>query len=291
MITQDKISTTFRARKHISPDHPTLPSVKVTHPALHIRNASDVLVILPLISLRLSSSDRDQLKYGNVFVWEESQSEGGLVRWTDGPMSQSKVFGEHLFYEEKVEVIEQEREAKAMSVQRICNPGTNIPPPRRDQRPSKCGGLTKQTYSFLVRLPGSCESRKWHTVAYTLYPVLRGSAFHKASDTVTTYLSAQMRPVNREGSCGAISATSTPPAPTRTFTYNDPNLPALGPKLPSFSPRSAGGAGMAFPPVSWIQALTSGQAAAPNFLGVPMDNWHPMSQEDRRILDSFRLML
>ncbi|KAJ6511782.1 Gti1/Pac2 family-domain-containing protein [Mycena vulgaris] len=329
MTTQDKISTIFWARTYISPDHgphianmyePTLLSVKVTHPALHIRNASDALVvleavrrgILPLISLRLSSSDRDQLKHGNVFVWEESQSEGGLVRWTDGRRwSQSKVFGECLFYEEKVEATEQEREAKAMRrVQRICNPGTNIPPPRRNQRPSKCGGLTKQTYSFLVRLPGSCESRKWHTVAYTLwsdraslpvideYPVLRDIrvpvgvfARSKASDTVTTYLSTQMRPVNREGSCGAISATSTPPGPVRTFTYNDPNLPALGPKLPSFSPRSEGGAGMVLPPVSWIQPLTSGQAAAPNFPGVPTDNWHPMSQEDRRMLDSFRLML
>ncbi|KAJ6548652.1 Gti1/Pac2 family-domain-containing protein, partial [Mycena capillaripes] len=145
-----------------------------------IRNANDVLVvleavrrgILPLITLRLSGSERDQLRSGNVFVWEESIEEGGLVRWTDGRRwSQSKVCAECLIYQEKVEVTEEEKEAKAMRrVQRICNPGASIPPPRRNQRPSKSGGLTKQTYSFLVRVPGSCESRKWHVVAYTLWP-------------------------------------------------------------------------------------------------------------------------
>ncbi|KAJ7669667.1 Gti1/Pac2 family-domain-containing protein, partial [Mycena rosella] len=145
-----------------------------------IRNAGDVLVvleavrrgILPLVTHRLSGSERDQLGNGNVFVWEESQNEGGLVRWTDGRRwSQSKVCAECLLYEEKVEVTEEEREAKALRrAQRICNPGKSVPPPRRNQRPSKCGGLTKQTYSFIVRLPGSGISRKWHTVAYTSWP-------------------------------------------------------------------------------------------------------------------------
>ncbi|KAJ7131177.1 Gti1/Pac2 family-domain-containing protein, partial [Mycena epipterygia] len=145
-----------------------------------IRNASDVLVvleavrrgILPLITLRMSANDRDQLKNGNVFVWEESADEGGLVRWTDGRRwSQSKVCADCLFYEEKVDVTEEEREAKALRrARRICNPGLDIRPPRRNQRPSKSGGLTKQTYSFLVQLPGSCEARKWHIVAYSLWP-------------------------------------------------------------------------------------------------------------------------
>lgn len=87
-------------------------SPNVTHPALRIsflffvflgcrwthqcvsdiRNASDVLVvlqavrrgILPLITLRLSGNERNLLRSGNVFVWEESIEKGGLVRWTDG---------------------------------------------------------------------------------------------------------------------------------------------------------------------------------------------------------------
>lgn len=39
-------------------------------------------------------------------------------------------------------------------------------PTRRKDRPSKPDGLTKQTYSVTVHLPGSSENRKWHLVAY-----------------------------------------------------------------------------------------------------------------------------
>ncbi|KAJ7833528.1 Gti1/Pac2 family-domain-containing protein [Mycena olivaceomarginata] len=186
----------------------SVASLNVTHPALRIslffwlvdgltnafsdiRNASDVLVvleavrrgILPLITLRLSGSERDQLRSGNVFVWEESIEEGGLVRWTDGRRwSQSKVCAECSTHQEKAEVTEEEKQAKAMRRWvLIISPTSSLtwwlkyaenlmPPPRRDTRPSKSGGLTKQTYSFLFRVPGSAETRKWHVVAYTLWP-------------------------------------------------------------------------------------------------------------------------
>lgn len=42
------------------------------------------LNILPLITRRLSSTEREQLGSGNVFVWEEAEFKGGLERWTDG---------------------------------------------------------------------------------------------------------------------------------------------------------------------------------------------------------------
>jgi hypothetical protein len=40
--------------------------------------------ILPLIKRRLLASEREDLKSGHVYVWEEAQDEGGLLRWTDG---------------------------------------------------------------------------------------------------------------------------------------------------------------------------------------------------------------
>jgi len=45
---------------------------------------------------------------------------------------------------------------------------TSVPPAanRRQDRPSKPDGLTKQTYSTLVYLPGTSTPRKWHIVAY-----------------------------------------------------------------------------------------------------------------------------
>jgi len=57
-----------------------------------VRDAKDAHVVLeavrlnmlPLIKRRLTASEREQLSSGNVFVWEEAENDGGLLRWTDG---------------------------------------------------------------------------------------------------------------------------------------------------------------------------------------------------------------
>jgi len=57
-----------------------------------IRNAHDARVvleavrrnILPLIKRRLLAIEREQLRSGHVYVWQEAQDDGGLLRWTDG---------------------------------------------------------------------------------------------------------------------------------------------------------------------------------------------------------------
>jgi hypothetical protein len=67
-----------------------------------IRNANDAhrifeavrLGLLPLVTRRLTPTERDLLRSGQVFVWEEGSSSGGgaedgtpsagLERWTDG---------------------------------------------------------------------------------------------------------------------------------------------------------------------------------------------------------------
>ena len=71
----------------------TLPGASIFSFLLaDIRDARDAhiileavrLNILPLITRRLSSTEREQLGSGNVFVWEEAEFKGGLERWTDG---------------------------------------------------------------------------------------------------------------------------------------------------------------------------------------------------------------
>lgn len=60
--------------------------------ALDVRDAKDAHIILeavrlnmlPLTRRRLAASEREQLVSGNVFVWEEAENDGGLLRWTDG---------------------------------------------------------------------------------------------------------------------------------------------------------------------------------------------------------------
>ncbi|KAJ7689342.1 Gti1/Pac2 family-domain-containing protein [Mycena rosella] len=149
----------------------------VTHPSLHIRNITDAqrvleavrLNILPLVKRRLDHYERAQLRSGNVFVWEESETDNGLVRWTEGRRwSQSRMRGDCLFYEEKIGATPAEKEAKAMRrAVKASESGQPVPaPPKRRDRPSKVNGLTKQTYSVTVQPPGAARPKKWHLVAY-----------------------------------------------------------------------------------------------------------------------------
>ncbi|KIY44419.1 hypothetical protein FISHEDRAFT_29675, partial [Fistulina hepatica ATCC 64428] len=125
--------------------------------------------ILPLIKRRIIFNENRKLTSGSVFVWEEDEEEGGLLRWTDGRRwSQSRMRGDYLYYEEKVEITPEEKELKAARrAHRTSNPNVALPPPtRRKDRPSKIDGLTKQTYSAIVQLPGTPRIRRWHVVAY-----------------------------------------------------------------------------------------------------------------------------
>ncbi|KAF8466805.1 hypothetical protein DFH94DRAFT_817846 [Russula ochroleuca] len=150
--------------------HPRSHLEFTTHPSLHIRDARDAhiileavrLNILPLITRRLSSTEREQLSSGNVFVWEEAEFKGGLER------SQSRMRGDYLFYEEKLEATQEERDLKAARRARRALDPLSVPPltNRRQDRPSKPNGLTKQTFSTQVYLPGAHAPRKWHIVAY-----------------------------------------------------------------------------------------------------------------------------
>ncbi|KAJ7625870.1 Gti1/Pac2 family-domain-containing protein [Roridomyces roridus] len=305
--------------------HPTMQrprhtSLNPTHPALHIRNSSDVLVvleavrrgILPLITRRLSASERDELESGHVFVWEEAQEEAGLVRWTDGrKWSQSKVCGDCLLYQEKVEVTDEEREDKARRrVHRICNPGINVPSPRRNQRPSKAGGLTKQTYSFIVRFPGS-RPRKWHVVSYSAwtdrgnlpvigdYPALRDIqvpvGVFSRSKSSDTNLATAAQPGGEDkftSSCRhprlPISNSSThfhkpPLPPTRRISIEDDVDRCVGLKLPSIEPGGGEWRGRetVLPPISCFNWPRDHRR-------IPCS---PVFLEDRRVLDSFKLCL
>ncbi|KAH8093084.1 Gti1/Pac2 family-domain-containing protein [Cristinia sonorae] len=149
-----------------------------THPALHLRDARDAHIvfeavrqrILPLITRRITAIEREQVVSGNVFVWEEAEhKQGGLERWTDGRRwSQSRMRGDYLFYEEKIETTPEEKEAKAARrARKTLDPFSYQPAPtRRQDRPSKPDGLTKQTYSTHVHVSNTEPPRKWHIVAY-----------------------------------------------------------------------------------------------------------------------------
>ena len=72
-----------------------------THPRLHLRDVRDAhtlfeavrLGVLKRVQRRLNDNERSTyIKSGAVFVWEESEEETGLKRWTDGRIwSQSRM--------------------------------------------------------------------------------------------------------------------------------------------------------------------------------------------------------
>lgn len=73
----------------------------------HVRTPNDAIIlfeacrigILPRVQRRLSEKERQQIKSGSVFVWDER--EAGMRRWTDGKSwSASRVSGSFLTYRE-----------------------------------------------------------------------------------------------------------------------------------------------------------------------------------------------
>ncbi|KAJ7914241.1 hypothetical protein B0H13DRAFT_2232144 [Mycena leptocephala] len=295
------------------------PGPYVTHPALHIRNVADAhkvleavrLNILPLIRRRL-------LKSGNVFVWEESEDsdEGGLVRWTEGRRwSQSRMRGDYLFYEEKIETTHEEKQAKAA---RRASKASDLPvplpaPPKRKDRPSKIDGLTKQTYSVTVRMPGSSNIRKWHIVAYfsaydyTRLPVVENYDYLRC-----------IRVPDGVFTSNRSAYSNHDRFPSHSDEFDSPRG-SLSPVSPSFERMSPGLAPhfhgrMAEYPIVLPPPISLSQGESPRVSLPPLSSlgYHPprpplphrhstpssatqvrarLSPEDRRILDSFRVVI
>lgn len=108
---------------------PSQDMQRPTHPRLHVRDARDAQTVfeavrrgfLKPVTRRLNEIERAMfIQSGAIFVWEESEDELGLKRWTDGRVwSQSRMrevgflmswgarqsdlfFKPYLFYDEKL---------------------------------------------------------------------------------------------------------------------------------------------------------------------------------------------
>ncbi|KIK92724.1 hypothetical protein PAXRUDRAFT_791666 [Paxillus rubicundulus Ve08.2h10] len=300
-----------------------------THPALHVRDAKDAHVVLeavrlnmlPLIRRRLTASEREQLVSGNVFVWEEAENDGGLLRWTDGRRwSQSRMRGDYLFYEEKMETTQEEKDAKAAL--------------RRKDRPNRPNGLTKQTYSALVYLPGSSHPRKWHVVAYFTgddymrLPVVENYDYLRSLRVPEgVFVSSKANGIRNDRYSYADSRESyngaefsAQPDPTRysqhmAMSHESPARPMssssssasnpLSPMQRHPVPLSAQSAtqrpyrDVSLPSISSLTSSHSHpnqppslHASHPVRLNHPAPtNYSPLSPEDRRVLNSFRVVL
>ncbi|KAI0665538.1 Gti1/Pac2 family-domain-containing protein [Trametes maxima] len=314
-----------------------------THPALHLRDARDAHVvfeavrlgILPLITRRLTATEREQLASGNVFVWEEAEHKqvGGLERWTDGRRwSQSRMRGDYLFYEEKIETTPEEKEAKAARrARRTLDPFAAPPAPiRRQDRPSKPDGLTKQTYSTHVHTRRGEPPRKWHIVAYfsgddyTRLPIVENyeylrnlrvpegiftsakgniARFGRTLDDSDGQDSVHAGRDYQEWTPAPWAIPSSPNGrgipssdrPLSSSSSSGSSTTALHPPQYSLgSPRTSSAAGVlprlaTVVPVSHLTPPTS--PMYPTTPGGVPSNYRPLTSEDRRALNSFRLAL
>ncbi|KDQ07072.1 hypothetical protein BOTBODRAFT_120595 [Botryobasidium botryosum FD-172 SS1] len=235
-----------------------------THPRLHIRDAHDAHVVFEAVRLgilrpvarRLNDAERMSICSGSIFVWEESDDELGLKRWTDGLMwSASRMREPFLFYEAR---------PKSSSVRRHRSPDSqrgDDPAFGVDMGERSVSGLVKQTYSAIVVLPGAQDEtrrRKWHLTAYfthsdfpNLPTVQHDYALHKIVVPPGLYRSGKSRQSVRsmEQEFTDISAADykrslgPPSSPTQyspAYSYHSPGSPhsttSSAPYTPAQSP-------------------------------------------------------
>jgi len=109
------------------------------------------------------------IRSGAVFVWEESDEETGIKRWTDGRMwTQSRAKDPFLFYEEKIPEGAEMKAAGSYrfvdsSMQSPSRPQTHIQSFRTAANPL---ALVKQAYSAWIVDPRTLKKKKWHITAY-----------------------------------------------------------------------------------------------------------------------------
>jgi len=263
-----------------------------------------------LLKRRLLASERDELKSGHVYVWEEAQDDGGLLRWTDGRRwSQSRMRGDYLFYEEKIETTQEERDAKAARrARRASDPNAVVPPPvRRKDRPSKPHGLTKQTYSVTVNLPGTAEPKKWHVVAYfsgedyARLPVIENYPYLRKIQIPNGVFFSNKVLCTRTDRFASYSDESEPyedvyhsgndhPASPKFSSPPSPLAPSI--HSPPLSPQSSSTPRVSLPPISSLSPYGQrphlphphSSPACPTY-------YTPLSSEDRRALQKLKVVL
>ncbi|EMD38066.1 hypothetical protein CERSUDRAFT_152690 [Gelatoporia subvermispora B] len=215
---------------------PAQDTQRPTHPRLHVRDAADAHRVfeavrqglLKPVQRRLNEMERSMyIVSGALFVWEESDDEMGLKRWTDGRVwSQSRMREPYLFYDEKVgDELANEQSPKCTfrfveGPSRTWSSSAQSHFDRSDRHPT---GLVKQAYSAWVQTAANAKPRKWHLTAYFTYadlpnisttdqdPLLRGLSVPPG-----VYRSGKAR--SRTSDAASSIGASSPPPPSRPGT-------------------------------------------------------------------------
>ncbi|KAI5191745.1 Gti1/Pac2 family transcription factor [Nematocida sp. AWRm77] len=128
------------------------------------------LSVLPRVTSRLTEEERERIRPGSIFVYEEEES--GISRWTDGKAwSSSKIHGQCLMYHEidRALKLANERteslpELSTLSLQEIIALGKEV------IHKEKQGERKKQNvFSGLIKIATSVEYQRktYHLISYT----------------------------------------------------------------------------------------------------------------------------
>jgi len=203
--------------------------------------------------------------------------------------------GDFLFYEEKIETTQEERDAKAARrAFKALDPKAIVQPPmRRKDRPSKPNGLIKQTYSVSVHLPGMLSNKKWHVVAYfaaeARLPVIENYANLRNIIVPSGIFSGNkvLLVGLRTDFSDEDEAPDSPyppysPSPPSSFSHPIASISpsSLPPHLSFQVPRTT----LQLPPISFLRD----QLNPPPQPRSPFSAYSPLSSEDRRALDQIK---
>lgn len=240
----------------------------------HVRTPADAIILfeacrlglLPRVQRRLSEKERQSIKSGSVFVWDER--EAGMRRWTDGKSwSASRVSGSFLTYRE----MEGKRGGNAVSQSSAARAGKTPESVRgsdEDQGEAaeegpdgyryKPDGLMKQSFSITTS-----TGQHLHLISYyarshptaanlnqpTTDPALRHIRPQKGMYPESTVSDQQNMPVVTRG-----------PMPPTPYSLS-PHPAASYPRTGATHPQSYGPAQYGWPPMTASPNIQMGQYA------------------------------
>jgi hypothetical protein len=207
----------------------------------HVRTPTDAIIlfeacrqgILPRVQRRLSEKERQTIRSGSVFVWDER--EAGMRRWTDGKSwSASRVSGSFLTYRE----MEGKRGGSAYAVSSNAR-GTKTPDSNSEADPSQNGegeegpdgyrykpdGLMKQSFSITTS-----QGQHLHLISYysRSHPTAQGLRQPSTDPNL-----ASIQPAKGLYPESTINDQSSVPAVTRSPMVGVPNY-AMSPSTPGY---------------------------------------------------------
>ncbi|KAI9685916.1 MAG: hypothetical protein M1822_004194 [Bathelium mastoideum] len=259
----------------------------------NIRTPADAIILfeacrqglLPRVQRRLSEKERQSIRSGSVFVWDER--EAGMRRWTDGKSwSASRVSGSFLTYRE----MEGKRGGGFPSSQKRGNSkdgnkDAGSDADMADDGPDgyryKPDGLMKQSFSITTQ-----SGQHLHLISYfarshpeaqelkqpTQDPHLNKIRPPKGMYPESTVMEQNIPPVTRAPMASSPYTPSPQQMPTTSSPYNRPNGAHTGHPSPHTYCQPPG---YTWPPPTPISTPPQPQHYSPYQQGTPMMYMHP----------------